>query len=159
VFFYRPVLLDTPLEYGPIAGLSRRELVRELFLDMPIGIAVLEEMAFRGLLYSAVRERGPAWQAIAWSGAAFAGWHFTVTATSARQSNLVEAARLPDFLRPYTLPLAVLGGMLSTGIAGALFGLLRERTGNLAGPIAAHWAVDGLMIYALWRRSGLRNED
>jgi membrane protease YdiL (CAAX protease family) len=31
------------------------------------------------------------------------------------------------------------------------FGLVRERTGNLAGSIVAHWLVDGIMIYSLWR--------
>jgi membrane protease YdiL (CAAX protease family) len=42
--------------------------------------------------------------------------------------------------------------MLTTGVAGVAFGMLRERTGNLAGPIVAHWVVDGLMITLLWLR-------
>jgi membrane protease YdiL (CAAX protease family) len=150
-FFYRPILLDTPLEYGPISNLTRRELLLELFIRLPIGVAVLEELAFRGLLYAAVRRQLSPALAIGINAAAFAGWHFAVTATSAAQSNLAGAARLPGPLRPYIQPLAVLGGMLSTGIAGSLFALLRERTGNLTGPILAHWIVDALMVAALWR--------
>ena len=49
-FFYKPVVLDTPLEYGPISRLTRRELVEDLLVDVPISIALLEEVAFRGLL-------------------------------------------------------------------------------------------------------------
>src|SRR5207248_2180279 len=117
-FFYRPVLLDTPLEYGPVAHMSRRELIEELFLRVPLGIAVLEELAHRGLLQAALRERYGPKAAVAGSAIVFAGWHLTVTATSAAQTNLAEAARLPNFLRPHVRPLAVVGGMLSTGIAG-----------------------------------------
>ena len=152
--FYQPLLLDTPLEYGPISQMTRRELLKDVLVDVPIGIAVLEELAFRGLLFSALRRHLPAKWAIIGSSAGFAAWHLTVTATSAAQSNLSTAARLPAFLRPFILPLAVVGGMLTTGVAGATFAWLRERTGNLAGPIVAHWLVDGVMIAALWLRRG-----
>jgi membrane protease YdiL (CAAX protease family) len=151
-FFYRPILLDTPLEYGPISRLTRRELVNDLLVDMPISIALLEELAFRGLLYSALRRSLSARASIIYSSLGFAGWHFAVTATSAAESNLSTAAKLPRALRPYVQPLAVAGGMLTTGVAGLLFGTLRERTGNLAGSILAHWIVDGAMIAALWLR-------
>ena len=106
----------------------------------------------RSFLRSALRRQFSPALAIAINAVAFAGWHFAVTAASASQSNLADAARLPRLLRPYVQPIAVLGGMLSTGIAGAGFALLRERTGNLAGPILAHWTVDGLMVAALWHR-------
>jgi len=101
-----------------------------------------------------LRRHLPAKWAIIGSSAGFAAWHLTVTATSASQSNLTTAARLPAFLRPFILPLAVVGGMLTTGVAGVTFAWLRERTGNLAGPIIAHWVVDGVMIAALWLRRG-----
>jgi membrane protease YdiL (CAAX protease family) len=156
LFFYKPILLDTPLEYGPISGLSKRELLRELFLRLPIGVAVLEELGFRGLLYAALRKQLPTGPAIALDAAAFAGWHFAVTATSAAQTNLNDSARLPPLLRPYVQPLAVAGGMLTTGLAGVGFALLRERSGNLSGPMLAHWLVDGAMVVALWVRRPTR---
>ena len=163
LFFHRPILLDTPLEYGPISRMTRRQLLRNVLVDVPIGIAVLEELAFRGLLYASLRRYLPAKWAIIGSSIGFAGWHFTVTATSAAESNISAAARLPGFLRPFIQPIAIIGGMLTTGVAGLLFSLLRERTGNLAGPIVAHWIVDGVMIAALWLRrpqvKGLGNED
>jgi membrane protease YdiL (CAAX protease family) len=151
IFFYRPILLDTPLEYGPIHGMSRRDLLQDLFVGVPLKIALLEEWLFRGLIFSALRRNHSLAVSLAGASAAFAGWHFSVTYTTAAQTNLSTAARLPRFLKPFVLPLAVLGGMLSTGLAGVALGLVRERTGNLAGPIIAHWLVDGIMIYALWR--------
>lgn len=151
IFFYRPILLDTPLEYGPIHGMTRRELLQDLFLGVPVNIALLEELLFRGLIFSALRRNHSLPASLAGASAAFAGWHFSVTYTTAAQTNLSTAARLPRFLKPFVQPLAVVGGMLTTGLAGVAFGLVRERTGNLAGPVVAHWLVDGIMIYALWR--------
>ncbi|MEA2575507.1 MAG: protease family protein [Chloroflexia bacterium] len=151
IFFYRPILLDTPLEYGPIHGMSRRELLQDLFVGVPVKIALLEELLFRGLIFSALRRNHSPALSLAGASAAFAGWHFSVTYTTAAQTNLATAARLPSFLKPFVQPLAVLGGMLSTGLAGVAFGLVRQRTNNLAGSIVAHWLVDGIMIYALWR--------
>lgn len=148
-FFYRPMVLDTPLEFGPVAQMSRRQLFVDLFFRMPVGIALLEELAFRGLLYGILRGAMPVRAASAVSSAAFAGWHMTVTATTAAQTNLGDA-RLPSFVKPYIRPLSVLGGMISTGIAGAIFAALREKTGNLAGSMAAHWVVNTVMIAALW---------
>ncbi|MDQ3928603.1 MAG: CPBP family intramembrane metalloprotease [Chloroflexota bacterium] len=151
IFFYRSILLDTPLEYGPIHGMSRRQLLQDLFIGVPVNIALLEELLFRGLIFSSLRRNHSLAVSLAGASVAFAGWHFSVTYTTAAQTNLATAARLPRFLKPFVQPLAVLGGMLSTGLAGVAFGLLRQRTGNLAGSIVAHWLVDGIMIYALWR--------
>jgi membrane protease YdiL (CAAX protease family) len=152
LFFFRPFLLDTPLEYGPITRMTREEMLRDILLSVPLGIALPEELAHRGLLYSAWEEVGGTKLAIAMSSIAFASWHMTVTATSAAESNVGTSLRLPRWLRPYVQPFAVVGGMLSIGLAGALFGLLRARTGSLAGPIIAHWLVDAVMIAALWWR-------
>ena len=151
-FFHRPLLLDTPLEYGPVSRFTRRELLVDVLLRVPVGIAVLEELAFRGLLYAALRRSLPPRVAIPASAIGFACWHIMVTVSSAAQTNLSEAARLPRLLRPYVQPIAIVGAMLTTGIGGLVFGTLRERSGNLAGPMLAHWIVDGLMIAALWLR-------
>src|SRR5437868_4653610 len=77
------------------------------------------------------------------------GWHYRCRRSS---SYIGLFCLIPRSIMDLSARLAVLGGMLSTGIAGAAFALLRERTGNLAGPILAHWTVDGLMVAALWHR-------
>ncbi len=151
IFFHKPVLLDTPLEYGPVANMTGKELAKDISLRVLVNIAFMEELAFRGLLYDSLRTRFSEKAAIIGSAAAFAGWHFAVTYASVKQTNMADSVRLPRFLRPFMLPIATLGGMLTTGIAGAAFAMLRKHSDNLAGPIAAHWLVDGLMIGSLWR--------
>ena len=157
LFFRRPVLLDTPLEYGPVSKMTRSEMLEDVLLSVPVGIALFEELAFRGLLYSALRRSYSVRTSVLGSAAAFAAWHLAVTYTSAVQTNIAETLRVPERARPVVTPLVlpatVVGGMLTTGLAGIIFALLRERHRNLAGPILAHWIVDGLMIAALWARS------
>src|SRR5689334_12721629 len=84
LFFNNPVLLDGPLEYGPVARMTKDELLLDMFLRVPLSIASLEELSFRGLLYSALRARLSARASILWSALAFAGWHFTVTAATGK---------------------------------------------------------------------------
>jgi membrane protease YdiL (CAAX protease family) len=156
IFFHKRVLLDTPLEYGPVMKMSRRELLEDIALRVSVNIAFLEELAFRGLLYDSLRARSSEKAAIVGSATAFACWHFAVTYATTRQTNMMEAARLPRFLSPFIQPIAVLGAMLTTGIAGLAFAYLRNRTGNLAAPIAAHWLTDSLMIASLWRSAQKR---
>jgi membrane protease YdiL (CAAX protease family) len=153
-FFRNPVVLDTPLEYGPVAKMTAGDLLKDLGLRVPVNISCLEELAFRGILYDSLRERFSERAAIVGSTCAFAGWHFAVTyATATQQTNIAGATRLPAVLRPFVPLLIVLGTMLTTGLAGGLFAYLRKRTGSLAAPVAAHWTVDALMIWALWRRA------
>jgi membrane protease YdiL (CAAX protease family) len=150
LFFRKPVVLDTPLEFGPIANMSGRELLLDVAVRVPVNIALMEEMAFRGLLYDSLRVRYSERIALLGSAAAFAGWHFAVTYAAVKQTNLAASARLPGVLRPFILPIAVLGGMLSTAFAGLAIALLRKHTGNLAASVAAHWLVDSLLIISLW---------
>ena len=131
--------------------MSGRELLLDVSVRVPVNIALMEEMAFRGLLYDFLQARYSERVALLGSAAAFAGWHFAVTYAAVQQTNLAGSARLPGLLRPFILPIAVLSGMLSTAFAGLVFALLRKHTGNLAAPVAAHWLVDSLLIASLWR--------
>jgi membrane protease YdiL (CAAX protease family) len=158
LFFNKSLLLDTPLEYGPVTTMTRADLLKDIGLRVPVNIAFMEELAFRGVLYDSLRVRFSDGAAIAGSAIIFACWHFSVTyETIAGQTNLSDAARLPPPLRPFIPTIALFGGLISTGIAGASFAYIRKRTGNLAGPITAHWLIDALMIATLWR-SALKNK-
>ena len=154
VFFARPLVLDAPLEYGPIGDLSRRAFWVRVLVELPVGVALFEELLFRGLLWAAwAHATSPpvAWGA---SSAAFAGWHCAVGVDTMRRTNIGAAAtRLPRPLRRHANTLGVLGGMLSPGVAGFLLGWLRTRgRGNLLGPALAHWIADALIVAALRRR-------
>jgi membrane protease YdiL (CAAX protease family) len=153
VFFARPLVLDSPLEYGPIGGLSRRAFWLRVLIELPLGVALFEELLFRGLLWEAWARAAS--QPVAWaaSSAVFAWWHCAVGVDTMRRTNIgVAATRLPRPLRRHANMLGVLGGMLSTGVAGMLLGWLRTRgRGNLLGPALAHWIADALIVAALRR--------
>ncbi len=150
LFFANPLVSNAPLEYGPIARISQGELALDLLVRVPVSIAFFEELAFRGLLFGILRRRLSACKAIGITAAVFGLWHIGVTAISVIQTNLTSASALPPFLQDFVVPLGTLGGIVATGLAGVAFGLLRERTGNLAGPVVAHWLADGVMIASLW---------
>jgi membrane protease YdiL (CAAX protease family) len=155
VFFARPLVLDSPLEYAPIRGLSRRAFWLRVLVELPVGVALFEEVLFRGLLWEAWARAAS--EPVAWvaSSAVFAGWHCAVGVDTMRRTNIAAAATpLPRPLRRHAHTLGVLGGMLSTGVAGVLLGGLRIRArGNLLGPALAHWIADALIVAAL-RRGG-----
>jgi membrane protease YdiL (CAAX protease family) len=153
IFFARPLVLNSPLEYGPIRGLSRRAFWVRVLIELPVGVAVFEELLFRGLLWEAWARAAS--EPVAWtaSSAAFAGWHCAVGVDTMRRTNIGAAATpLPRPLRRHANTLGVLGGMISTGVAGLLLGWLRIRArGNLLGPALAHWIADALLVAALRR--------
>jgi membrane protease YdiL (CAAX protease family) len=150
LFFANPVVTDAPLNFGPVANMPGSELWLDLLVRIPISVAFFEELAFRGMLYGMLRQRLSAWKAIGISSLAFGLWHVAVTAISVMNTNLTDANNMPGFLQGFEVPLGVVGGVIATGLAGVAFALVREKTGNLAGSVVAHWVADGLMIGALW---------
>jgi membrane protease YdiL (CAAX protease family) len=99
--------------------------------------AVFEEILFRGL----IQERGIRWLGptggIALSVGLFVVWHTVVTFHGVQETNLTGAA--------VPWPLLYLAASVPLGMAGVVFSLLRQRSGNLAAPTVAHWAVNSLM--------------
>ena len=106
---------------------------------IPIGTAVLEEVAFRSVLYGGWRGSGAVAAAV-WSSVAFGLWHVTPTL------NLVRANR-PGASWAVRATVAA-GGVVFTFAAGLGFCLLRERYGSIAAPWALHAAVNSLSAAA-----------
>lgn len=106
-------------------GMAARELpehpLRWMLIDIPIGTAWPEEVAYRAVLGAMAEDSfgprgGRLLQAIA-----FGLWH-------------IMDARITR--NP------VLGTVLLTGVAGAAFGWLHARSGSLAAPLLAHLAAN-----------------
>jgi membrane protease YdiL (CAAX protease family) len=155
IFFARPLVLDAPLEYGRIGDLSRRAFWLRVLFELPVGVALFEELLFRGLLTDSWARAVPPPAAHAASAAAFAGWHFMVGLDTMRHTNIQAAAtRVPRFMQTHANAIGVVGGMGATGVAGILLSLLRARgRGNIFGPTLAHWIADSAMVIALHRRA------
>ncbi|MFC5748852.1 CPBP family intramembrane glutamic endopeptidase [Actinomadura rugatobispora] len=121
------------------AGQGR--LVFEVFVRIPLGTVLLEEVAFRGVLYGLVRaEHGVVW-ATAVSSVLFGLWHVL-------PSSGISTVN-PHFERIFGTgaagaAVAVAVTVVAMTLAGALLCEVQRRSGSLIAPAALHWAVNGL---------------
>lgn len=133
---------------GPVAALLDDEraalagpaLASAVLLRIPIGTALFEEVAFRGVLRPLARRRwSPVRAALSTSGM-FGLWHVAPTIVALRL-NGVEPGSPPGLI-------TIAGAVAATTVAGLVFDQLRARSGSLVAPILAHWATNALGLLA-----------
>lgn len=106
----------------------------QIFVRIPLGTVLLEEIGFRGVLYGLVRPtHGAAW-ATTTSSALFALWHIP-PAVQLVSANPALALGLP---RTVAVSLALVGAAL----VGVVLCELRRRSGSLLAPAGLHWATN-----------------
>ncbi|MFI8279299.1 MULTISPECIES: CPBP family intramembrane glutamic endopeptidase [unclassified Streptomyces] len=117
------------------------EVMLRAFVLVPVGTVLVEEIAFRGVLYGLVRRaRGTVW-ATAVSSLLFGLWHVLPSLHLATAKPAVTSVVGQSELGAV---LAVLGAVLFTAAAGVLFCELRRRSDSLLAPMGLHWAVNAL---------------
>lgn len=122
------------------AALAPREVAAAALLRIPIGTAVFEEVAFRGVLAAACRQVMPPALATAWSSLVFGLWHIPPTAVTLRINHADPRSRAGVA--------TVASAVAVTTVAGAVFDRLRTRSGSLAAPVLAHWAINASGLVA-----------
>ncbi|MFF4099267.1 CPBP family intramembrane glutamic endopeptidase [Streptomyces sp. NPDC001903] len=123
------------------AAMDGGEVMVRVFVLVPVGTVLVEEIAFRGVLYGLVRrDRGAVW-ATAVSSLLFGLWHVLPSLHLATAKPAVTAVFGASGLGA---ALAVLGAVLFTAAAGVLFCELRRRSDSLLAPMGLHWAVNAL---------------
>ncbi|WP_034510698.1 CPBP family intramembrane glutamic endopeptidase [Blastococcus sp. URHD0036] len=108
------------------------------FVAIPLGTVVLEEIAFRSVLWGALSRHCRPWQVLATTSVLFGFWH------------LIPAVRGPGGA------LAVVGVLALTTAGGLVFGELRRRSDSVLASAGAHWATNALgVLFGLlaWRLS------
>ncbi len=115
-------------------GLAYQTLVR-----IPLGTALFEEVAFRGVLYGLWARRSSPSRALVVSSVVFGIWHVTATLELLQGSDIFSSGLLVP---------AVLGGVFATFLGGLLFGWLRQRCGSVYAPVLAHWLINALAAVA-----------
>jgi uncharacterized protein len=115
------------------------------FVLIPIGTVLLEEVAFRGVLWGLLRRVGGTVMATAVSSALFGLWHILPSLGLATDNEAIGSAvgqgRSAQVI-------TVAGTVLFTAGSGVVFCELRRRSGSLLAPAALHWAVNGLAVLA-----------
>ena len=122
-----------------VVGLRGRALVYQTLVRVPLGTALLEEFAFRGVLFAAWRDEGTLTAALV-SSFVFGLWHIMPSTVMVR-TNDPEASRAKI---AGTIAATVVG----TTVVGLGFMWLRVETGSLAAPFALHATVNSLATWA-----------
>jgi membrane protease YdiL (CAAX protease family) len=115
------------------------------FVLIPVGTVLLEEVAFRGVLWGLLRRARGTATATAVTSLLFGLWHVLPSLGLASDnqaiSGTVGSGRSAEVV-------TVLGTMGFTALAGVVFCELRRRSGSLLAPAGLHWAVNGLAVLA-----------
>ncbi|MFP4072748.1 MAG: CPBP family intramembrane glutamic endopeptidase [Actinomycetota bacterium] len=135
------------------ANQERGDVLFHTLARFPLGTALFEEVAFRGVVEGIWRRSGATEREAALAAAALFGlWHLIPT------RDAMEGSPLAETLRSETSRAgAVLAGAVATAIASLGFSWLRKRSGSLFAPWLAHTAVSCggyLAGVVAWRRHG-----
>ena len=122
------------------------DMLYEIVVNTPLGTVVLEEFAFRGLLLALFLRHTSMWRSVLWSSLLFGAWHILPTLTTAASNGAMEQLAST----PAGLVVVVVGNVLSTAIAGAVFAYLRLRSGSLLAPALAHLATNDISFVVGW---------
>jgi uncharacterized protein len=115
-------------------------VVYQATLRIPLGTALFEEVAFRGVLLATLARTMRLASAMAVSSVAFGLWHVPPTMVALQVNGVVVSS-------PAGIS-AIAGAVLVTTVAGMMFCWLRQRSGSLLAPILAHWATNSLGLLA-----------
>ena len=127
------------------ADLPLDRLVFHVLVRIPLGTALFEEVAFRGVLLAAFDAAAGTGWAVAASSVAFGLWHVGPTRLAARENGVDD---------PGEVRRRVAVAVVVTTVGGVGFALLRVASGSLLAPVLAHWATNALfLLVAAARRS------
>jgi membrane protease YdiL (CAAX protease family) len=134
----RPTFLDARYHFG-IAG----ALVSAL-LVIPVGTILLEEVAFRSVLWGMLSRHMPTWRVLVTSSVLFGLWHVLPSLHLASANHGVGEAVSRAGASAGLL--VVLGTVAFTAVGGVVAGELRRRSGSLLTSAGMHWATNGLGV-------------
>ena len=144
----RPAFQDVRYDL-PLPG-----ALRTAFVAIPFGTVLLEEVAFRSVLWGALARHARPWQVLGTTSVLFGLWHVIpalgVGETNRGVSQTVGAAGSAAL---------VVGTVALTTVGGLVFGEMRRRSGSVVASAGAHWATNALgVLFGLfaWRLEGER---
>lgn len=115
------------------------DVAYQVFVRIPLGTVVLEEVLFRGMLPAAIRGA----RADLAASALFGLWHIVPT------QNTLDINQLTD---PTLRLRAVAAGVGATFIAGLGLAAIRRRSGSLLAPMLIHWSANAVAYTIAARR-------
>lgn len=144
---YAVVLVVHPVRDAGQPAHSWAAALQAALITIPLGTVLPEELAFRGLLWSLLRRQHDELTATAVSSGLFGLWHVLPSLGGGAANSLVI-----DLVGDgaFGVTVRVVGTVLFTSAAGALFCWQRARSDSLLAPVLLHWAVNALgVVYLL----------
>ena len=141
----RLAFLDTRYHLG------LAEALFTAFVVIPLGTVILEEVAFRSVLWGMLSRHMNTWRVVAVSSSLFGLWHVLPALNFAAARNFVGHAVSLSTL------LVVLATVGFTAVGGIVAGELRRRSGSVLASMGMHWATNGLGVLlglVAWRLVG-----
>ncbi|MCX9191791.1 CPBP family intramembrane metalloprotease [Carbonactinospora thermoautotrophica] len=120
-----------------VAGLDARGLLYQVLIRVPFGTVLLEEIAFRGVLYGLVRPAAGPVAATVFSSLLFGLWHVLPSRTLPAINPVLSRATGRTVL-------VVAGAVIVSALAGVVFCELLRRSGSLLAPAGLHAATNTL---------------
>ncbi|MGA4690584.1 lysostaphin resistance A-like protein [Rhodococcus sp. AB351] len=117
---YTVMLAVPPVRRRMAAGARRADHTEWVFVHIPFGTVLAEELLFRSVLYALTRRASRRWHRVLTS-VAFGLWH------------VVPARHAGD---------SVPGTVALTALSGVVFDELRRRTGSVVAPMLLHLAIN-----------------
>ena len=116
-----------------------RQVLFAALVEVPFATVLLEETAFRGVLFGLVDQDHGAVAATVVSSLLFGLWHVAPSLQD-------DGVRPPPWLAGHRLavPLWVVGTVLFTALGGVVFCLLRVLSGSVFAAMGLHWGTNGL---------------
>lgn len=121
---------------------SNTALLWRIFLRIPLGTAFFEEILFRGILYGYLIKKFSANRTILLTSLVFLIWHITPA-----YKTISLNFHIGEILFGIGLWFIFL---ISSFIAGLLFGWIRYRSKNIAGSILSHALINSLALTAMF---------
>ena len=112
---------------------------------IPVGTVLVEEMAFRGVLWGLLRRAWGTGIATVVSSILFGLWHVLPSARLAADNEAVSGTVGTG---ASGRDLAVLGSVVFTALSGVVFCELRRRSGSVLASAGLHWATNALSVLA-----------
>lgn len=136
--------IDTAYLDDRVVGMSGAEVAVAALVRVPLGTALLEELAFRGVLLAMLTRRyGLGWGVVG-SSLAFGAWHL-LPSLGITSGN----AALGSVLGSSSLASAAVG-MLAACLVGAFLCLLRIRNDHIVAPWAVHTTANSVGYLLAW---------
>jgi membrane protease YdiL (CAAX protease family) len=145
IYFTFPIGLEDGIDYQDMEEQTWGGFLLWAAVKEPLGTAFFEEALFRGVLLAKMTLAWGARRALLASSLTFALWHLVISYRTIQDTSVAEPAALAV--------LAFVASLLGVFVGGLFLGLLRQRTGNLAGCFAFHWLTVIAMSGTLFLQS------